>query len=103
MFHKEIMYLVAGRPEVFSFEDGADVIDYVKVGFRFEATFNVPAGVFIPGVNYREVIAGTEPGFRVRGAIVLDASTSITMAPAPRAARWADSPVIDLTTPATII
>ena len=31
------------------------------------------------------------------------ASTSITMAPAPRAARWALSPVIDLTTPATII
>ena len=33
----------------------------------------------------------------------LEASTSMTMAPAPRAQRWALSPVIVCTTPATII
>ena len=33
----------------------------------------------------------------------LEASTSITMAPAPSAQRWADSPVIAFTAPATII
>src|SRR3989304_1637307 len=67
MFHKEVMDHVAGRTEVFPFENWAEVFYDRKACLLSESFIHNISCFPVPGKDNRKVISGAKPGLRVSG------------------------------------